>query len=195
MTIAGPLAHRAAIMTLAVVLAAWPVSAHADPAASPLATDPFARSAGSRIECGTYRIGYPNGSYDPLLSTSARLRSTPTHRAVVGIPQTAPGGLAHPVVKRFIAQHDDALARCYPRRLPASTGTATIGARPIGPGQIGLSLAIFPSGKVQLLGALGFDAEVTSCMAKVIAKIEFPRSKRGEITHTFVPVTIVEEKR
>lgn len=164
MNLSGALAHCAAI-TL-VVLAARPVSA--DPA---------------RIECGTYRVGYPNGSYDPLLG-KPQLRSTPTHRAVVGIPRTAAGGLSHTVVKRFIAQHDETLARCYPRRLPA-----TIGAR-----EIGLQLVILPSGKAQLLGALGFDAEVTSCMAKIVESIDFPRSRSGDVTHTFVPIKIVEEK-
>ncbi len=176
MNTAGALAHCAAIMTFTVVTAARPVSA-----------DPFASASveRSRFECGTSRVGYPNGSYDPLQSRANRLHSPLGHRAVVGIPITATGGLAHPVVKRFIAQHDDKLARCYPRRLPATTGA----------GQIGLSLAIMPNGRVHLVGALGFDAEVTSCMAKIIEAIEFPRSRTQDVTHTFVPIQIVEDKR
>jgi hypothetical protein len=170
---AGAVAHCAAIVTFAVVMAARPVSA-----------DPRSTER-SRFDCGTHRVGYPNGSFDPLRTRGAALRSAKNHRAVVGIPQTAPGGLAHPVVKRFIAQHDEALARCYPRRLPATTGA----------GQIGLSIVILPSGRVQLLGALGFDAEVTSCMAKIVESINFPRSPGGEVTHTFVPITIVPVKR
>ncbi len=166
----GITAPRAAVVTFAVMAAARPVSA-----------GPTANLERSRFECGTSRIGYPSTS----LPTPPGLRSLRSHRAVVGIPQTAPGGLAHPVVKRFIAQHADELAACYPRRLPASTDD----------GRIGLSLVILPGGSTQLLGALGFDAEVTSCMARVIAAIEFPRSLRGDVTHTFVPIRIVEQKR
>lgn len=169
----GALAHCAAVMTFAVVMAARPVSADPRPGAGER----------SRMECGVHRaccfVSLDRG--DPL----SKVRSPPSHRAVVGIPQTAAGGLAHPVVKRFVAHHADELARCYPRRLPATPGA----------GQIGLSLVILPNGKVQLLGALGFDAEVTSCMAKVSEKIAFPRSKRGEVTHTFVPIEIVNVKR
>lgn len=173
MKLASVLAPCAALMTLVVVLAARPVSAEPLPGAGER----------SRVECGVHRACcFPSRDRtDPLLRSTA----TRTHRAVVGIPQTAPGGLPHPVVKRFVAQHADELARCYPRRLPASTGH----------GQIGLSLVILPGGKVQLLGALGFDAEVTSCMARVIAGIEFPRSPRGDVTHTFVPITIAVDKR
>ena len=162
MTSAGVIARNAAIVTFAVVMAARPVSA-------------------DRFRCGTPTVGYPTGG---LLHRPAPLRSTPAHRAVVGIPQTAPGGLAHPVVKRFIAQHDDTLARCYPRRLPATTGA----------GKIGLSIVILPGGTVRLVGALGFDAEVTSCMARIVEAIRFPRSPTADVTHTFVPITIVEVK-
>ena len=52
-----------------------------------------------------------------------------------------------------------------------------------------------PNGRVHLVGALGFDAEVTSCMAKIIEAIEFPRSRTQDVTHTFVPIQIVEDKR
>lgn len=170
----GALAHCAALTTFAVVMAARPVSA-----------DPRARER-SRFECGTSRVGYPNGSFDPLRGRDAvPLRSSTSHRAVVGIPQTAAGGLAHPVVKRFVAQHGASLARCYPRRLPIAPGA----------GQIGLSLVILPGGNTQLLGARGFDAEVTSCMARIVESIVFPRSRTGDVTHTFVPIEIIEDKR
>jgi hypothetical protein len=161
-------------MTFAVVMAARPVSADR------LRASPER----SRFECGTSRIGYPPGSFSRPHRGSG-LRSTMAHRAVVGIPRTAPGGLAHPIVKRFIARHDETLARCYPRRLPATTGA----------GKIGLSIVILPSGNVQLIGALGFDAEVTSCMARIVESVRFPRSAAGDMTHTFVPIKIVEDKR
>ncbi len=173
MIASGALAHCAAL-TIMIVMAARPVSA------DPLRASPER----SRFECGTPRVGYPAGSFAPHRE-GAGLRSSIQPRAVVGIPQTAPGGLAHPVVKRFIAQHDERLARCYPRRLPATTGA----------GKIGLSIVILPSGKVQLIGALGFDAEVTSCMAKIVESIPFPRSPSGDVTHTFVPIKIVELRR
>ena len=158
----------AASTTVLVELAARPVSA--EPAA--------ARRAGerARLACGVHQfccfIASPR--VDPLARSPAR----PSHRAIVGVPIVGETGLPRPVVKRYVQRHADQLASCYPRRLPARPGE----------GDVGLQLLILPLGKVALIGAVGFDAEVTSCIASVIEAIAFPRADNGDVTHAFVPI-------
>lgn len=137
----------------------------------------------ARLECGVFRTCcfMASASIDPLDQPRP---STPLFVARVGIPITGDSGLSHPVVKRYVARHASQLGSCYPRRLPAKPGE----------GDIGMQLVILPAGKVELIGAIGFDAEVTSCIANVVKSIAFPRSSSGEITHTFVPITFDGER-
>lgn len=149
-------------------------------AARPVSAEPArAHRAGERAkrECGVHQFCclLSAAPGDPL----DRLVSTPSHRAIVGVPVLGATGLARPVVKRYVKRHADRLASCYPRRLPAKPGE----------GAIGMQLLILPLGKVALIGAVGFDAEVTSCIAGVIASISFPRADDGDVTHAFVPIS------
>ena len=157
-------------MILGIALAARPVSAEPTRA---------------QLECGVH--GTCCFMSAPKIDPLNRLRTKLRHKAVVGLPKVEAvaqtKALPFPAIKRVVRRHSEELAACYPRRLPAS----------VGEGRVGLQLAIMPTGNVELVGALGFDAEVTSCMAAVIAKVRFPVSANGDVTHAFVPIRIETE--
>ncbi len=91
------------------------------------------------------------------------------------------GDLDKAIIRRYLKRQMAAIAYCYEKELIA---------RPTLHGTVTAEFLIAPDGHVASSQASGGDAEVGACIAGVIAKIEFPRSKTNTSTQVKYPFTI-----
>lgn len=123
--------------------------------------------------CGTSLFGAPR--------TNLVRRDTHRGRFVtsVRIGNThATKGLDKNVIRRHVSRELPRIRYCYERRLQA---------RYMSPGTVVASFAISPEGSVVTSAASGVNEEVSSCVAEVIASIEFPRPEAGQTVRADYP--------
>jgi hypothetical protein len=89
--------------------------------------------------------------------------------SILGRP-TSGGGLDRAIIKRYIKRNVNKIAYCYEKQLLAHPGME---------GEVSVQFFISPTGAVQSSAGKGFDETVASCVADVIASIEFPKPTDG----------------
>jgi FHA domain-containing protein len=100
-------------------------------------------------------------------------------RPIVGQP-TGVGDLDRATIRRYIKRNIEKISYCYEKELlahPSIEGTVTV------------AFFITPTGAVKGSSASGFDATVGSCVAEVIANIEFPKPNGGGGVQVNYPFT------
>jgi len=90
------------------------------------------------------------------------------------------GDLDKSIIKRYIKQNIEKISFCYQHELIAHPGIG---------GEVLAQFFISPMGTVQASTAQGFDGTVSSCVAGVIANIEFPRPHGGGGVQVNYPFT------
>jgi len=88
----------------------------------------------------------------------------------LGQPVIPGSGYDKSVIRRYIRRYIDRIGYCYEKQLLAHPGIA---------GEVTITFFISPAGIVQSAAGTGFDREVASCVAGVIAAIEFPKPGDG----------------
>jgi hypothetical protein len=94
----------------------------------------------------------------------------------IGDPTTSGPSYDKSIVRRYIRRHIEEIGYCYDKQLLARAGIE---------GDIKATFLISPLGNVQSASATGFDADVASCLAAVIQRIEFPAPREGGVQVTY----------
>ncbi|CAN5849246.1 hypothetical protein BH11MYX3_BH11MYX3_07850 [soil metagenome] len=106
-----------------------------------------------------------------------RVASVPT--VSVGQPSSQ-GDLDKAIIRRYIKRNIQKITYCYEKELLA---------KPRLQGKLDAKFFITPNGNVAMSQATGFDAGVSTCVAKVIKDIEFPKPKGGGGVQVIYPFT------
>ncbi len=100
-------------------------------------------------------------------------------KPIIGQP-TGGGDLDKSIIRRYIKRNIDKIGYCYEHELLAHPTLA---------GTISVEFFITPSGTVKASNGSGFDSTVASCVASVVAAIEFPRPQGGGGVNVNYPFT------
>ncbi|HUJ62939.1 MAG TPA: AgmX/PglI C-terminal domain-containing protein [Kofleriaceae bacterium] len=121
------------------------------------ATIPGGRGPGD----GAYGIGgFPHMRHYAPVPPPVKICASSTTRCSVS------SGLDKEIIRRYIKRNLDKIRYCYEKELIA---------RPDLAGEVAVNFFISPLGNVQSSKGSGFDPVVSSCVADVISRIEFPK--------------------
>lgn len=131
---------------------------------TPIASTPQRPAPGEQTQPYRHELVPPRNA-PPAGAT--RPSAIPRPGANAPRPAEAPGELDRETVQRYIRLHRAQIKRCYETQLAVAPTLA---------GSVMVQFGISPEGKVSSSTATGLDAELSSCVADVIERIEFPRS-------------------
>jgi hypothetical protein len=96
----------------------------------------------------------------------------------IGEPVTSGPGYDKTIIRRYIRRSINEIAYCYDKQLLAHPGIS---------GEVAVTFLISSSGTVQSATGRGFNAEVASCIAAAVQRIEFPSPGEGSTVQVNYP--------
>ena len=113
----------------------------------------------------------------PVATSGSRDGGVPT--VSIGQPNVA-GDLDKAIIRRYIKRNIQKIQYCYEKQLLASPGLQ---------GTVLATFSITPTGSVRDAKGTGVHPSVSSCVASVIDRIEFPKPKDGGLVRVNYPFT------
>jgi hypothetical protein len=125
---------------------------------------------GTRPGYGKINLGPGRGPYGIPGGTGLPLHARHPEGPILREPVISVSTYDKSIVRRYIRRHLPEISYCYEKQLLAHPSLG---------GDVKVTFFIGPTGVVQSSSGIGFDGEVTSCLAGVIKTIEFPPPGEG----------------
>jgi hypothetical protein len=127
-------------------------------------------------------IGHGSGTSSGYGVAHGGMRGRAAAVPTVSLGQpVAQGDLDKAIIRRYVKRNLQKIQYCYEKQLLAKKGLS---------GTVQAQFTIAGNGHVTASAASGVDKDVSSCIADVIAAIEFPKPKDGKDVPVSYPITL-----